>query len=141
MKAESMDKPVASFEVTFLKDDNIFIEFFRDIVSKEREENDEKLEYFEYDYYTLKIKNREGIIEELKNNEDKWLQIAKNKEISSKETKLDVLKQNIIDFSLEKQILESTGYFSSSSVENKLQKAIQEHSLLAEEIVKEIMKN
>ena len=136
-----MDKPVASFEVTFLKDDNIFIEFFRDIVSKEREESDEKLEYFEYDYYTLKIKNREGIIEELKNNEDKWLQIAKNKEISSKETKLDVLKQNIIDFSLEKQVLESTGFFSSSSIENKLQKAIQEHSLLAEEIVNEIVKN
>ena len=137
MKAESLNKPVSSFEVTFLKNDYIFIEFFENIEKKEREEIEninEKKDYYKYDYYQLKIKNRENILNDLKEKEANWLQIAKEKEISEKEIKLKELKQNIIDLSLEKEMLESTGYFSSSTIEAKLRKAIQEHSELSETI-------
>lgn len=80
MKAESNIKPLSPYEITYDTSDMIHIGFYEmdSIVEKETDEGDVK---FEYNYYTLKVRNRPYLINSLDNNYAEWLQLAKDNEL------------------------------------------------------------
>lgn len=82
MKAESMHKPVANYEITFVDKDYVEVEFFYNIQEKQiKEENSENVVIsYVYDYHRIKIKNRNNLIDQLNKNYDQWLKFAEEKE-------------------------------------------------------------
>lgn len=78
MKAESLQKPVANYELTFIDTDNVEIEFFDNIktTTKQDEHSKEPVTVYEYDYYRIKVRNRNGLIDQLNKNYSEWLKYA-----------------------------------------------------------------
>ena len=78
MKAESMHKPVANYEITFVDKDYVEIEFFTNIKEKQKKEenSDDPITFYEYDHFLVKVRNRSNLIEQLNNNYEAWLQYA-----------------------------------------------------------------
>lgn len=78
MKAESMQSPVANYEITFIDKEYVEIEFFTNIKEKQKKEenSDNPITFYEYDHFLVKVRNRSNLIEQLNNNYEAWLQYA-----------------------------------------------------------------
>lgn len=82
MKAESLQKPVANYEITFIDKDYVEVEFFSNIQEKKIKENNSEnmIVSYVYDYHRIKIRNRSNLIDQLNKNYDQWLKFAEEKE-------------------------------------------------------------
>lgn len=137
MKVESMDKPVANYELEYFKNGKVNISFFENIEEKIKTEfldkEEKEIKYYEYDLYYLKVLNNENLIQNL-NNEEKYkiyLTAAKEKEFSEDEAKLKKIKQQIIELSTKVETLKTNGLFSNEELQKKLNLKIKEHKELA----------
>lgn len=96
MKVESMQSPVAKFEITFLNRDYVEIDFFTNVEKKQKKgnENSEKLiDYYEYDNYKIKVRNRANLIDIIDSNYNQWLQYAiKNDDREHIPTELELVQ-------------------------------------------------
>lgn len=83
MKVESMQSPVAKFEITLIDKDFVEVDFFTNIQKKQRKSNensDTVVEYYEYDNYKIKIRNRFNLESQIDTHYDEWLQYAISKD-------------------------------------------------------------
>ena len=99
MKSESNIKPTEPFNTSEPIDGIVTVEFF-DIESIEEKETEDSNIHYEYDYYTLKIKDRPYLNENLKSNYQAWIQKAIDEEsVSPKQSLQDkvVEQENIIN--------------------------------------------
>lgn len=123
MKAQSLDKPTAPYELTFLKNDKVDVELFTNIKEVEKvtieTEKDVKEKSFEYDYYRFEVQNRPNLIDSLNSNFDGWIEYAKEKELSKDEVKLENLKQEIIELTMKNEALKASGLFSNEELQKK----------------------
>lgn len=79
MKVESMQSPVARYEITFIDKEYAEVDFFTGIQKKQRkkdESSEEMIEYYEYDNYKIRVRNRANLTSQLDSNYDQWLQYA-----------------------------------------------------------------
>lgn len=123
MRVESIDKPVANYELEYLKNGKVSISFFENIEEKTRidffDKEEKGTKYYEYDLYYLNVPNKENLIQNL-NNEEKYkiyLAAAKEKEFSEDEAKLEKIKQEIIELSIKIEILKTSGLFSNEELQ------------------------
>jgi len=98
MRAESNIKPIERFKIAEPIDGMVTVEFFntKSITEKETEEGNI---HYEYDYYTLKIKDRPYLEENLKANYQAWIQKAIDEESVSPPQSLQdkvIEQENII---------------------------------------------
>jgi len=136
MKTNSVDKPVSQFEVEFIGS-RVLIKFFENIEEKIRtdffDKEEKETKYYEYDLYYLETENTENLIWNLNDGEKykKYLAAAKEKEFSEDETKLEKIKQEIIELSTKIEALKINGLFSNEELQKKLNMKIKEHKELA----------
>lgn len=79
MKVESMQSPVAKFEITLIDKDFVEVDFFTNIQKKQRKSNENSdaiIEYYEYDNYKIRIRNRFNLESQIDTHYDEWLQYA-----------------------------------------------------------------
>lgn len=79
MKAESLQKPVANYEITFIDKEYVEVDFFSNIEKKQRKENedsDKMIDYYEYDNYKIKVRNRFNLESQIDTHYDEWLKYA-----------------------------------------------------------------
>ena len=79
MKVESLQKPVANYEITFIDKEYVEVDFFTNIEKKQRKENedsDKMIDYYEYDNYKIKVRNRFNLESQIDTHYDEWLKYA-----------------------------------------------------------------
>lgn len=112
MRAESLQKPVANYEITFIDRDYVEVEFFNNIVEKQKQDEDNTVTVYEFDHYRIKIRNRSNLIDQLNQNYEQWLKLAEEKERMSttKETTTEE-RIKILEDTVDTLILSQFGGF------------------------------
>lgn len=90
MRAESLQKPVANYEITFIDRDYVEVEFFNNIVEKQKQDEDNTVTVYEFDHYRIKIRNRSNLIDQLNQNYEQWLQYAISQDPNTEPTELEI---------------------------------------------------
>lgn len=84
MKAESLQKPIANYTLTFIDKNYVEVEFFDNIQTKTKQEEGSKepITIYEFDHYRITIRNRHDLENQIKTNYNEWLQYAISKDDS-----------------------------------------------------------
>lgn len=93
MKAESNIMPSAPFEIIF-DGDECEVTFFDDVI--QISEADGESSKWEYSEYRIRIGNREGIVTQIENNFNAWLQLVKAQEYQKLAAEIRVKRNELI---------------------------------------------
>lgn len=137
MKTQSTDRPISQYEIEFIKNgEKALIRFFLNVIEMEHEidltDSLKKEKYYEYDMYLLIVNNTNNLVKDL-NNKEKfkiYLEAAILKDKSTNKKTLEVLKKNIIEYSVEIEKLRISG-FDDPELHQKLKNKIKEHEALS----------